>query len=294
MITSAASVQVGESLQVNVVPSAHENASAAGTTVPTSATTPDIPDCVAVASAIFMVKVSRAIMLKPSFNNWLLAAVIIVLDQITKLIVDNTMFYGQVIPVMPSFNIVLAYNKGAAFSLLANAGGWQRLFFSLIAVVASVGIIWVLRKHHQNKLMSLSLSLILGGALGNLIDRIAYGHVVDFIQVFLQHLLAGIQHRRQRDYRRRGADGAGQHEKQPESSPRRTKEPMMQVILANPGVASVPALTAPSPLSNALQQFGAPIYVRHEVVHNKFVVEDLKRKARSSSKTSTKCPLAAR
>ena len=124
-------------------------------------------------------------MLKPSFNNWLLlAAVIIVLDQITKLIVDNTMFYGQVIPVMPSFNIVLAYNKGAAFSLLANAGGWQRLFFSLIAVAASVGIIWVLRKHHQNKLMSLSLSLILGGALGNLIDRIAYGHVVDFIQVF--------------------------------------------------------------------------------------------------------------
>jgi signal peptidase II len=132
-----------------------------------------------------MVKVSRAIMLKPSFNNWLLlAAVIIVLDQITKLIVDNTMFYGQVIPVMPSFNIVLAYNKGAAFSLLANAGGWQRLFFSTIAVVASVGIIWVLRKHHQNRLMSLSLSLILGGALGNLIDRIAYGHVVDFIQVF--------------------------------------------------------------------------------------------------------------
>lgn len=132
-----------------------------------------------------MVKVSRAIMLKPSFNNWLLlAAVIIVLDQITKLIVDNTMFYGQVIPVMPSFNIVLAYNKGAAFSLLANAGGWQRLFFSLIAVAASVGIIWVLRKHHQNKLMSLSLSLILGGALGNLIDRIVYGHVVDFIQVY--------------------------------------------------------------------------------------------------------------
>ena len=117
--------------------------------------------------------------------RWLsLSALIIVLDQITKLIVDNTMFYGQVIPVMPSFNIVLAYNKGAAFSLLANAGGWQRLFFSLIAVAASVGIIWVLRKHHQNKLMSLSLSLILGGALGNLIDRIVYGHVVDFIQVY--------------------------------------------------------------------------------------------------------------
>ena len=123
-------------------------------------------------------------MLKPSFNNWLLlAAVIIVLDQITKLIVDNTMFYGQVIPVMPSFNIVLAYNKGAAFSLLANAGGWQRLFFSLIAVVASVGIIWVLRKHHQNKLMSLSLSLILGGALGNLIDRLRIGHVIDFFDI---------------------------------------------------------------------------------------------------------------
>jgi signal peptidase II len=132
-----------------------------------------------------MAKVSRGIMLKPSFNNWLLLSiVVIVLDQISKLVIDNSLQYGQVIPVMPSFNIVLAYNKGAAFSLLAQAGGWQRLFFSLIAVAASAAIIWVLRKHHQNKLMALSLSLILGGALGNLIDRIVYGHVVDFIQVY--------------------------------------------------------------------------------------------------------------
>ena len=123
-------------------------------------------------------------MLKPSFNNWLLLSiVVIVLDQISKLVIDNSLQYGQVIPVMPSFNIVLAYNKGAAFSLLAQAGGWQRLFFSLIAVAASAAIIWVLRKHHQNKLMALSLSLILGGALGNLIDRLWLGMVIDFIDL---------------------------------------------------------------------------------------------------------------
>ncbi|MEW9899181.1 signal peptidase II [Chitinivorax sp. PXF-14] len=118
-------------------------------------------------------------------RKWLsLALVVIVLDQLTKLWVDSALHYGQVIPVLPSFNLVLAYNKGAAFSFLAQESGWQRHLFSLIAVVASGAIVWVLRRHHENRLLSLALSLILGGALGNLIDRVAYGHVVDFIQVY--------------------------------------------------------------------------------------------------------------
>ena len=118
-------------------------------------------------------------------RKWLfLALVVIVLDQLTKLWVDSALHYGQVIPVLPSFNLVLAYNKGAAFSFLAHESGWQRHLFSLIAVAASGAIVWVLRRHHENKLLSLALSLILGGALGNLIDRVAYGHVVDFIQVY--------------------------------------------------------------------------------------------------------------
>jgi signal peptidase II len=81
---------------------------------------------------------------------------------------------------------VLAYNTGAAFSLLADAGGWQRLFFSTVAVVASGVIVHLLRRHPGQKLFSLALALILGGALGNLVDRIAYGHVIDFIQVYWQ------------------------------------------------------------------------------------------------------------
>ncbi|WP_137939228.1 signal peptidase II [Chitinivorax sp. B] len=122
-------------------------------------------------------------------RKWLLLALIIVIaDQVTKLWIDGNLFYGQTIPVVPSFNIVKAYNPGAAFSFLADAGGWQRHFFSLIAIVVSGAIIWMLRKQSDNKVLATSLSLILGGAIGNLIDRIAYGHVVDFIQVYYQQL----------------------------------------------------------------------------------------------------------
>jgi len=87
---------------------------------------------------------------------------------------------------MPSFNLVLAHNTGAAFSFLAGAGGWQRGFFSVIAVVAAGVIVHLLRKHHEEKIFSLALALILGGALGNLIDRILLGHVVDFLDFYVQ------------------------------------------------------------------------------------------------------------
>jgi len=118
---------------------------------------------------------------------WLvLSAVVIVLDQLTKQWVSKLLVFGEVIPVMPSFNLVLAHNAGAAFSFLAGAGGWQRGFFIGIAVVAAVVIVHLLRKHHEEKLFSLALALILGGALGNLIDRILLGHVVDFLDFYVQ------------------------------------------------------------------------------------------------------------
>jgi signal peptidase II len=119
--------------------------------------------------------------------SWLaLSAVVIVLDQLTKQWVTQSLGLREVIPVMPSFNLVLAHNAGAAFSFLAGAGGWQRGFFIGVAVVAAVVIVHLLRKHHGEKLFSLALALILGGALGNLIDRIQFGHVVDFLDFYVQ------------------------------------------------------------------------------------------------------------
>jgi lipoprotein signal peptidase len=121
----------------------------------------------------------------PKWSRWLLVSFgVIVLDQLTKLWVAAVFQLGDKLAVLPSFNLVLAYNTGAAFSLLADAGGWQRLFFSAVAVVASVVIVHLLRRHSGQKLFSLALALILGGALGNLVDRVAYGHVIDFIQVY--------------------------------------------------------------------------------------------------------------
>lgn len=119
--------------------------------------------------------------------GWLaLGAVVIVLDQLTKQWVSQSLAFGEMIAVMPSFNLVLAHNAGAAFSFLAGAGGWQRGFFIGIAVVAATVIVLLLRRHHREKLFSLALALILGGALGNLIDRILLGHVVDFLDFYVQ------------------------------------------------------------------------------------------------------------
>lgn len=119
--------------------------------------------------------------------SWLaFSAVVIVLDQLTKQWVTQSLGLREVVPVMSSFNLVLAHNAGAAFSFLAGAGGWQRGFFIGIAVIAAVVIVHLLRKHHGEKLFSLALALILGGALGNLIDRILLGHVVDFLDFYVQ------------------------------------------------------------------------------------------------------------
>lgn len=110
-----------------------------------------------------------------------LAGFVLVLDLLTKRWVEAALFYGEQIPLTGFFNLVLTYNAGAAFSFLSDAGGWQRWFFSVVAVGASLLIIYLLRKHATDHLFCLALSLILGGALGNLWDRITLGHVVDFL-----------------------------------------------------------------------------------------------------------------
>ncbi|MEO8417660.1 MAG: signal peptidase II [Methylophilaceae bacterium] len=118
-------------------------------------------------------------------RKWLtLSTVVIALDLLTKQWVQSKLTYGERIPLTSFFDLVLFYNEGAAFSFLAGAGGWQRLFFSAIALIASVVIIHLLHKHQNQagqKLFCLGLSLILGGALGNLVDRLTLGHVVDFL-----------------------------------------------------------------------------------------------------------------
>lgn len=116
--------------------------------------------------------------------RYLIAFVVVVADQITKILVDRSLELYEQIRILPVFNITLAYNEGAAFSFLDDAGGWQRWLFTIISLVVSVVlVIWLYRMTMRERYTALSISLILGGAVGNLIDRVIYGHVVDFIQV---------------------------------------------------------------------------------------------------------------
>ncbi len=116
--------------------------------------------------------------------RWLwLSVVVVVADQVTKILADSQLQEGIRHQVMPFFNITLAYNEGAAFSLFAQAGGWQRWFFTVLAIAISIMIItWLKRLPVHEKWTAASLALVLGGAIGNLIDRVLYGHVIDFIQ----------------------------------------------------------------------------------------------------------------
>lgn len=115
-------------------------------------------------------------------KRWLaLAAVVILLDQWSKSAIVGHFTYGETLAVNSVFGLVLAHNEGAAFSMLDDAGGWQRWFFTAIAVAASAWIVVLLRKHAANPLFCFALTMILGGALGNLIDRIQLGYVVDFL-----------------------------------------------------------------------------------------------------------------
>ena len=140
-----------------------------------------------------------------SLAPWLgIALIVILFDQLTKIAVQKVFAYGVPHEVTPFFNLVLVYNRGAAFSFLAMAGGWQRWAFTALGVVAALVICYLLKRHGGQKMFCTALSLILGGALGNVIDRLAYGHVIDFLDFHVRDVaLAGVQSRRQRDHHRR-------------------------------------------------------------------------------------------
>lgn len=117
-----------------------------------------------------------------SLAPWLgIASIIILLDQVTKITINKLFTYGESYPVTSFFNLVLAFNKGAAFSFLANQDGWQRYFFTVLGIGAALFIVYLLKRHAGQRLFCWALTLILGGAVGNVIDRIAYGHVIDFL-----------------------------------------------------------------------------------------------------------------
>lgn len=117
-------------------------------------------------------------------RKWLTLALVIVLaDQIVKYMIVQKFALHESLYVTSFFNLVYVRNTGAAFSLFADAGGWQRYFFVAVAVIASVWVVWLLKKHPDEKLFCLALGMILGGAIGNLIDRVLFGSVVDFVQV---------------------------------------------------------------------------------------------------------------
>ncbi|MDP2264839.1 MAG: signal peptidase II [Hydrogenophaga sp.] len=131
---------------------------------------------------------------KASLWPWLgLAAGILLLDQFTKVLILGYYQLGDSTYVTSFFNIVRVHNSGAAFSFLAGAGGWQRWFFTAIGLGAAVFIVWMLRSHPGQKLFAFALACILGGALGNVIDRLLHGYVVDFLD-FHWKFLSGIFH----------------------------------------------------------------------------------------------------
>lgn len=123
-----------------------------------------------------------------SFLRYLaIATITLLLDQLSKWSALGNLQMGVPEPVLPFLNWLLLMNPGAAFSFLAQSSGWQRWFFTILGLLASVYILWLLYKSQEDRLLCWALSLILGGALGNVLDRIMYGAVVDFIDVHYQH-----------------------------------------------------------------------------------------------------------
>ena len=119
--------------------------------------------------------------------KWLwLSALVIALDQVTKVAADTWLAYHDPVPVLPFFNLLLSYNTGAAFSFLSDAGGWQRWFFVVLALgVSAVIALWLYRLPANQRWTAMALGLVLGGAIGNVIDRLLYGHVVDFLDFYV-------------------------------------------------------------------------------------------------------------
>jgi len=115
--------------------------------------------------------------------HWLwISLFVFVVDQITKELVTSHFLYGESKYLLSWFNLVLAHNTGAAFSFLAGASGWQREFFIGVTLVISAALLWMLKNNAANRVLSPALALIIGGAVGNLYDRVLHGYVVDFVQ----------------------------------------------------------------------------------------------------------------
>jgi signal peptidase II len=115
---------------------------------------------------------------------WLgLALLLFLVDQFTKVLILGHYALGDSTYVTSFFNIVRVHNPGAAFSFLASASGWQRWFFTALGIGAAVFIVWLLRSHSSQRLFALSMACLLGGAVGNVVDRVLYGYVVDFVQL---------------------------------------------------------------------------------------------------------------
>jgi signal peptidase II len=114
---------------------------------------------------------------------WLgLAVLVLLVDQLTKTLIIGSFQLGDSRTLTSYFNLVRVHNAGAAFSFLSTASGWQRWFFVGLGLVATVAIVWMLKRHGSQRLFSFALSMILGGAVGNVIDRLLHGHVIDFLQ----------------------------------------------------------------------------------------------------------------
>ncbi len=124
-------------------------------------------------------------------SGWLLwigiATLILVLDQLSKVLILGSFQHGQSLPITGFFNLVRVHNPGAAFSFLADAGGWQRWFFTGLGTVAALVMVWMLRAHAGQRLFCWAISFILGGAVGNVIDRLLHGYVVDFLDFYWGH-----------------------------------------------------------------------------------------------------------
>jgi signal peptidase II len=125
----------------------------------------------------------------PNFYKWFsISAVVIALDLYTKHLIEAAFVYGEQLKITSYFDLVRYHNEGAAFSFLSDAGGWQKWFFTGISIVASVVITYLIKKSSTQKLFCFGLALVLGGAIGNLYDRVTLGYVVDFLSFHLNDL----------------------------------------------------------------------------------------------------------
>ncbi|HEV3104293.1 MAG TPA: signal peptidase II [Trinickia sp.] len=125
---------------------------------------------------------TRTMQASGTLAPWLgIALIVILFDQLTKIAVAKVLSYASPYPLAPFFNLLLVFNRGAAFSFLSSASGWQRWAFTGLGIVAACVICYLLKRHGSQRLFCTALSLIMGGALGNVIDRLVYGHVIDFL-----------------------------------------------------------------------------------------------------------------